>query len=101
MGKQPPRRARACTIPNGVHELSRVMLRFLEIRQPGWCRDKLGDERPLGIGQVGGVAAPRRTLQDGHTPGFDMTRLAGPNLLWNTLSARPRRCVPTLDARRG
>jgi len=86
MREQPPRRARACAVPNGVHELPRVMLRFLKIRYPRRCGDQVGDQRPLGIGEIGGVTTPRRMVLDGHAAGFGMTRLVRPNFLWNTLS---------------
>jgi len=85
MREQPPRRARACTVTNGVHELPRVMLRFLKIRYPSRCRDHLGDQSPRSIREIGGVAAPRRMVFDGHAAGFGMTRLVRPNFLWNTL----------------
>jgi len=80
-----PRTAGPRAVPNGVHDLSRVVLRLLEIPDPDRSRKQLGDETPFGIRQVGRIALAGRPLVDTHVRRFGMTSLVRPNFLMNTL----------------
>ncbi len=80
-----PRNARPRPVADGIEHLARMMLWLLQILDPDRRREPGGDELPLFVGQIGGVAAPGGTFLEGHAPRKITPGPGGPNFLWNTL----------------
>src|ERR1700688_1250975 len=85
MRQRPPRATRPRPVSNRVEHLSGVMQRLLEVRQPEWHRDHIGDDVPLVVGEIGGVALTVRAFRHAHVAPKTTSSTKGPRNPWNTL----------------